>query len=168
MKKLLVLMLVLGMGSLASAALILDAPAEVDVRTVTEFDVTISGTAADAPFAGGVYADPQYSDVTATAGKGNGLGNLGAVKAYNDGAFNGWDFTVDELKPVDPEDFVADDWSVVLTYGVGAEGTSQDYGLFDYAVSYDNAVQMATVKSVPEPMTFALLGLGGLFLRRRK
>jgi hypothetical protein len=44
---------------------------------------------------------------------------------------------------------------IMLTFLAGANGVNLNY------------VEVATV-CVPEPVTFALLGLGGLFLRRRK
>ncbi len=170
MKKLLVLMLVLSTASLASAAAILTGPG-TGVEEGTSFDLVISGTPADITgnvLKGGVYSMPVTDAMTADSGVGHGLGNLGAVKPYSGGGFVGWDYTVGQLGPKEPDDFVADPWSVVLSYIAGAADTSQDFGLFDYDISFDDPIQMITVNFTPEPMTMALLGLGGLFLRRRK
>lgn len=55
----------------------------------------------------------------------------------------------------------------VLTHGLLTGYGSADYShvIADYNVTRAN---YTTITAVPEPMTIALLGLGGLFLRRRK
>ena len=170
MKKLLVLMLVVAVGSIASAGMMLSGPAEAAEGEA--FELVVSGMAADATglgLAGGVYATPGAGGQTAGSAEAlAAAGNLGSVGTYDDGFFNGWDFTVGALLPQDASEEVADgDWAV-LRYVAGAAGTSETFGLYDYDVSYDDPIQTITVAYTPEPMSLALLGLGGLFLRRRK
>ncbi len=120
MKKLLVLMLVLGMASLANAALILTVPGTVDVAVGT-YSVTLSGAAGDI-LEGGVYASPFPSDVAATGATVTGrLGNLGGTTAYDDGYFDGWEIVVKELNPAAGDEITAE-WSVEYTgIAVGAD-----------------------------------------------
>ena len=41
-------------------------------------------------------------------------------------------------------------------------------GIDTFAYSYDDVTELTTITAIPEPITIALLGFGGLFLRRRK
>jgi len=54
--------------------------------------------------------------------------------------------------------------------GVIADGrfTAECLGLSNFLITDDSVTGMTTFEVIPEPMTLALLGLGGLFLRSRK
>lgn len=169
MKKLVVLMLVLGMASLASAVL-------VSSDTVTTGSVVWS------------VVDEQLIGVNAT-------GTVDAEPYWIDGVTSPWDNIVVGIGPMDGSKFTgsfndaagdAADVSEWAPGGFNASGydgsdlvlpnlgTGQWFqfdlsglgtiGIGDYS-SFD---AVGTITVTPEPMTMVLLGLGGLFLRRRK
>ena len=167
MKKLLVLFLVLGVASLATAGLVVIGPATAVEGTT--FDVIVSGLAADAPYNGGLY-EPTLSDASkapvnliALAAAGNLAGDGGVLPSYG-----GFDFIADDLLGAGVED---GDW-YIATYVAGPAGGSLVLDLYDYAVDYYAPVSaaIATIEfvAVPEPATMAILGLGALVLRRKK
>lgn len=170
MKKFLVVVLIMGAGSVASGMLELRGPDSwIPQRP---FQVVVSGLASDVTgsgISGGVYATPGGSsplpikvEVLAAAG------NLGTVSRYDDGYWNGYDFTVGELLPAPgSDDEVKDgDW-IVLTYLID-ECPPVTLGLYDYAESYDNPIQTLTVFLVPEPTALGFLSLGTMMLVRRR
>ena len=167
MKKLVVLMLVVGMASLASAALSFSGSMEVNVDgSASTFALTSS---ADATIAEGwiwvdypVYAS-QLSNAAMTANvDDNGLQSVDNTKYAPSGlgvvAVNNTDGTT----AVWAGDLVTFDM-------VAAEGAviGDTYSLQFLDGSFGEQFS-TTVTVVPEPMTMALLGLGGLFLRRKK
>ena len=181
MKKLLVLALVLGLATAASAVTMdiyvngaaYDGSSDVainDVITIAindptpnpplasmpsggfaefKIDVTAGSYNADAAFVSGVWA----------------MGGIGSTAA--DGGF---DVVVNgQLNPYAPQS--AGDL-ITLTFDITADTTIDViYGSYQNALGttyHDAAAFDAVTLTVPEPMTVALLGLGGLFLRRRK
>ena len=179
MKKLLILMLVLGMASLASAT-----PVMVVSNTTptlgSTFTVTISGTSAEASgtdYIGGGYAgvlaldydnytdgadNPYISFVNVTvtptiaAGAGAGMsdstGNVQWIAAYG-------------INPADETRDVDEGLWFTWTLNADSLGTTMvDFLNAGWTATIDD--QLVTV--IPEPVTIALLGLGALFLRRRK
>ena len=168
MKKLVVLMLVVGMASLASAAF-----------TVSDQSVLVGGTVAI-----GIENDIADADLSNFF--------VGLV-----GANASWDMTENIYSPPVPGSLATYQsnmyygdalgtgellWystlsgPVVDKYGVG---TLADFGLSADAVGtvdinlYDGNLSLldtatVTITDIPEPITMALLGLGGLFLRRKK
>jgi hypothetical protein len=164
MKKLLVLMLVLAMGGLASAGLMLDvnqATGEIAVLVaegpnLITFDLEISvdgGTlnAAGAninPSGKAWHLAPKIATQTETSFRATGgdfpmLGGLGLGAAET---------VVSGLVVAPPP---AGCWVILSSYGSDMGDGSALTG------------ELARV-FVPEPMSMMLLGLGGLFLRRRK
>ncbi len=183
MKKLLALLLVLGMVSAVSALPVISGPATIELDTATTY--TVSGTSAEATpdgggesgYSGVIWVDysnykDQLSNPTITAnGNMGGLAEIDIAPSYLPSGFafaaapagGTWDETTD----VD-----TGEW---FTFDVIANST----GLWAYEVGDTFEIQLLTgtfgstgeglvVTVIPEPMTIALLGLGGLFLRRRK
>ena len=92
--------------------------------------------------------------------------NLSLVLQVNDGS--GWNLLVNELvySGVGLGDSDYHQFSVI-TPAIPA-GTVEAEFSFTFAGSGTFALDDASMAVVPEPMTLSLLGLGGLFLRRRK
>ena len=165
MRKLLVLMLVLGMASLASATLV----------TVGNVDWEVVGTQLiGTGTATGVYdVIVTYQDGTNAFGLPVTDGMLTLDTSADDGAGT-WDEAGDGSSISDwygmwnvyageitAETQVVDE--VWFSFDIGAtEETTVNF--------WDNGEYVTTIGTIiiPEPMTMALLGLGGLFLRRRK
>ena len=165
MKKLLVLMLVLGIASAANATLALSFdgqpnPGEVTITVSTNFKLDV------------------HQD---TAGVGDEFWFDWAGPASPTGS------TVGVVGPAAPTGFVADDGGYGLGYVKGRmteaslDGAIGEWwyidmhcdGIGDVLVQLWNAngttvIDTLTIHQVPEPMTISLLGLGGLLLRRRK
>ncbi len=164
MKKLLVLALVLGLASVASAAL---------TWSVDSVNVAIDGTVtvgiisdSTEAYPGGVawigsYDNSGYGEITgivATAAAGGDYQIQDPVAAE----YEGW-WTV-LAKDTNPPFTVATGKQFDVTIKGLAEG---QYNLvLDDLQSAGPSDSMLVI--VPEPMTIGLLGLGGLFLRRRK
>ncbi len=164
MKKLLAMILVLGMASLASAGLIVEGlEYEVDTSTNT---ITVTGTGVTGylfnlmPDAGvltnGVVSSAftTVNDPGLWAGDYGEMGWAGASASTTDAlGKSGVIFTIN-FDPGTTE---------VSFYESAFMGSSQ-VNFAGGEVAGLDGFSMA----IPEPMTMALLGLGGLFLRRRK
>ena len=168
MKKLLVLLMVLSVASLANAALVLS-PAEADTELFVQSDPID-------------VADAQQAMILAVGGGGGALdagevlytGDLSAITNITgldpditglvEGAIGEGSTRIDMIElfsgSAEPPDVVGQ----LARYGVtpGADPTMV------YLLNGDTLEMMGTAKIIPEPITIALLGLGGLFLRRRR
>ncbi len=186
MKKLLILMLVLGMASAASAVpIITGATTIAPGGTVT---LTLSGTSAEASTTAdgsggfgisGVFIDvvnnSYYapvglfagSTISNASGAHANMGGLGSVTAY----YGGISFLAAPVVP----------WAEATDVDTGTWFTFDVYLSSGYAGATDGSVYMpidigwgttdvggVDLQIIPEPVTIALLGLGGLLLRRRK
>jgi hypothetical protein len=163
MKKLMILALVVGMASLASAGLSLDiaVPGQVSAASdgadayvgwitwSSELAVVSHGLTAGAGSL--AWAD----DYSVNNGGDLGQPSIGSVYVINfgPGSVTG--------------DLVAGSHYTVEFAGVQFGAIDNGLGRVDL-ISEDLSTIIATTYVTPEPMTMALLGLGGLFLRRRK
>jgi len=186
MRKLLVLMLVLGIASVASAQLTLSVNGVDDPEDST-ITMTTSETATIDIYGDGTYPDPGYTFILGIDLTSTGSGSLDITNAVILYAGN-----TTSIGEVDNEEAATDFFGIEnpfieieLTDLVSppAEPLKLTGKLVDLIkftcdgvgdvilILYDaDGVEMdrQTIHQIPEPMTIALLGLGGLFLRRRK
>ena len=180
MKKVLILMLVLGMFTAANAAFIefrnvAGTATITTIGTGQAFSVVIGGTVAGdlgdtlrlydsfESFGGTDYFDfdgvGQQSAVTANMGDAVTLGSYSVT-------FDGYESINDDpFGPGTLPNPSDGDWFIALATAGTNLGTATA-GLINSG--YTAFLITDTLSIVPEPMTIALLGLGGLFLRRRK
>jgi hypothetical protein len=179
MKKLLILTLVLGMVSMAVATPTITVSNSTPVNGEV-IQVYITGTAADAnpdgstatggwsgfvaidyatlgPTGGTMYLSLSPNPAVTPAAGGYAQYSTSSALEY---------FAAMPLLPWAEETDV--DAGLWFTYDVTVNGVDGDSELIDLL---DNALGIVTsvqINIIPEPITMALLGLGGLFLRRRK
>ena len=185
MKKLLSVMLVLGLVSTAFALPTISGPTSILKETAGTYTYTVTGTAAEATigYQGGVFANLATNNYYSSAlpsgvisinannvilidpGTGNPrMGDVAGGIAMLGTYYAGVDFVAGSGTVIK---VVAGDW---FTFDLIVDATIPEQvirlDLSDMAYTTTSGYLDVTV--VPEPMTIALLGLGGLFLRRRK
>ena len=183
MKNFVVLMLVLGVASLASATLQISVggvqePIDSEI-TILPSDHLVLDIWTDAAIPadwGGttvvMLVDPAAGSLTVTGTSYENVSGDAGMGPLNPGA-SMWG-----INP--PEDGI---WAGMSVTGLGFAAGTTLYDFIDfhceapgetvislYEYDYVTAVlvDQVTIHQAPEPMTMALLGLGGLFLRRRK
>jgi hypothetical protein len=180
MKKLLILLLVLGMTSAANALVVnlstdgsTAAPAAI---TVGPGDVLNMSVISDTAGIGGIYWTylemglPSAGAVSVVAFTAN-AGNAASVTDYSSGALTDWELSAADTTPGAAGIVAGQQFTFTLTIdAAAATDGSDDFDIWT-TVPLDNSFpvdDLLTVNIVPEPMTIALLGLGGLFLLRRR
>ncbi|MHC4692935.1 MAG: PEP-CTERM sorting domain-containing protein [Planctomycetota bacterium] len=187
MKKLLVLMLVLGLASVANAALTIgvyetDGTTLYDSRAINVGEnlmLKIIAVGGDTGDFGGIalIADttlgivgttgtthiPPAPDASALLGgaTGNFVGGMGA----NDDGIVGSIAAFTAQPPHEDGVYFSD-----ILFTCAGEGPVTVY-LYDIGTTWsiaDGLIDSAVINQVPEPMTIALMGLGSLFLLRRR
>jgi hypothetical protein len=173
MKKLMTMLAVLAMATVANAGLVLD-PAEVDsgmtlniqtdpidVADVQQAVFLVVGGGGGVLDAGTmVYPGPDLNVITDFTGLDPD------ITAIIDGVIGEASTRIDLVEIFSSSSAPPDVVGVLASYSVTAVPASGGTGV--WLLNGDTAEVMSSATIVPEPVTIALLGLGGLFLRRRK
>lgn len=165
MKKLLVLLLIIGMASAANAAIMISVDGDT---TQEEIDLLEDDTAVI-----GVYVTDAVSYVAVLI---FGRISEGGFE-LSDPTYLCWEPPVG-IPPIPPDDFELyeiappPNWTPVsgLWFTVDLTCMSAGVDVFVYLLDAEmgDLSDTLTIHQIPEPMTLALLGLGGLLLLRRR
>jgi hypothetical protein len=172
MKKLVVLMLVLGIVTMANAGLVWSTADNGDGT----FNVSLTPTADTEIAALYINAlDAEVSSITSMLG--TGLNNLETVSGGKTYGIHRSIGGVEDPLAASGDNLLsyvytgsAGDTINVLNSDTGHPSLADSYLTLgnDTQVTFDSFDDASSVTMVPEPLTLGLLGLGGLFIRRRK
>jgi len=161
MKKLLISLMVLGLVSTANAALEITQDGQA-VTMIPPGDQQIGVSSTDtSTWVGYIIVEEGGVGVLADAVVLEGAGDLGAAAEYaEDGWGAGYELVV-AASPTGTPVVAGPQFTMNIVGGVEGD-------MIPLYVDPDYEVPVAVVEVIPEPATLMLLGLGGLFLRRRR
>jgi hypothetical protein len=162
MKKLLILALVFGMTSLASAAISLDGPTSINEGDTVSIGIN--------NLDGGDYL--AYMNISLISQGGFSLGTPALTGLAGDISGVGVPYEYaggHEIEVTLAQSTGTSAPGVQFTWDLTClkAGVAVTIELWD-AADFSAPVDVLTIAQVPEPMTIALLGLGGLFMLRRR
>ena len=174
MKKFLMVMLVLCMASAVNAAIVISVDGQLDLDEITiapsdTVTIDVYNTGGSTPIDFLAYLD-FYTKSEGTYSLSNdhlglGAGDLPASYIMYDGGYDNDEIEITQAWAVGTPETTG----AIFLIDLHCEGEGDVFvELWDGRVGYTAPVDTLTIHQVPEPMTIALLGLGGLFLRRRK
>ena len=166
MRKILVLILVFGLASAANAMLI-----KVDGQEGNSFEVDVQTTITvvnedSSSWLGYIIVEEGGAGALENAAKLDAAGDMGYASAYEDEPDWGIGFELSASMSPGGIPAVAAGSQFSFDY-VGSVGDTARISLF-VDPEFGVPAALVDVTVVPEPMTILLLGLGGLFLRRRR
>jgi hypothetical protein len=165
MRKFLMLFLILGLASAANATIITVDDMEGDSFEV-DLQTTITVVSEDASsWLGYIIIEEGGAGSLENANVLDAAGDLGAASAYTEAGWgSGFELSA-SMSPIGvPAIAAGPQFSFDYVGVVGDTATISVFADPDYTTP----VASVNVTVVPEPMTILLLGLGGLFLRRRR
>ena len=162
MKKLLVICLVFSLASIASATISMDLSGTKYIAVDETLTVSVSSDTTDAWLG---YIIVEDGGDGALSNPETLTGDISETPAYSEGGWGvGYEITI-----ADSGGNISSGIQVTVDYVGLVLNDTCVISLWDDSVGYDPGdVQGSVTVIVPEPMTIALLGLGGLLLRRRK
>jgi hypothetical protein len=170
MKKLLALMLVLCLASVASATISMDVSGTVDIVIGNTLTVTVSSSDSN-PWNGYIIIQ-EGGDGALSNGVVLDTGNLSDTQPYSEDDWGiGYSMVAGTTDVINFPVVVGDQFSYDYDTTGMNYGDTAILSLWDDGVGYEpdqDEQGIALLNVIPEPMTIALLGLGGLLLRRRK
>ena len=163
MRKIVTLILILGIASMASAAISL-------VESSIDIAVGDAGTinlASDSTGGWDAYVvSPNISAIAEIADNAGANGYANDSGAYGGAPYYYWDVGAADLtSPFTELPVAGNQFAITVNDGGLGIGGSYIVKLVDTGFS---EIGSTTVNIIPEPATIALLGLGGLLLRKRK
>ena len=161
MKKLLILALVFSMTSAASAALSLGGDTEV---LVGGFSATVTVISDDASNWMG-YIDGHSAGVTGVAA--TSIAGSDSYVIVDPLGYTGY-YEIQAADMSDPFDSIGPGVQFEIMVNSGADVVGTVYTIDRWNSNWNTILETVQVTVVPEPMTIALLGLGSLFLLRRR
>ena len=165
MRKILVLFLVLGLTSAANA-LIIEVDGQEGESFEVDFQTTITVVSEDASsWLGYIIVEEGGAGSLEKPVVLDAAGDIGAASAYTEAGWGtGFELSASMGPAGDPAIAAGSQFSFDYVGAVGDTATISVFADPEYTIP----VASVNVTVVPEPMTVILLGLGGLFLRRRR